>query len=84
MKIEQVAVTLYTVRDFCGTSAQLAETARKVRAIGYRAIQHPWTCPVPAREVVKIMANEGSDDLLQPRAVGDDPRRAREGGRKAA
>ena len=59
MKINQVAATLYTVRDHCGTASDLAETARKVRAIGYQAIQHPWTCPVPAIEVVKIMANEG-------------------------
>jgi sugar phosphate isomerase/epimerase len=59
MKIEQVAVTLFTVRDNCGTAVELAETARKIRAIGYRAIQHPWTCPVPANEVVEIMANEG-------------------------
>jgi hypothetical protein len=34
MKISQVAVTLYTVRDFCKTAPDLALTAQKIRAIG--------------------------------------------------
>ncbi len=35
----QLAAQLYTLRDFTKTRADFAETLRKVRAIGYRAVQ---------------------------------------------
>ena len=35
----QLAVQMYTVRDFTRTASELAETLRKVRALGYEAVQ---------------------------------------------
>ena len=34
-----LAAQLYTVRDFAQTAAGLAESLKKIRAIGYRAVQ---------------------------------------------
>ncbi len=59
MKLAQVAAQLFTVRDFCASASDLAETARRLRAIGYQAVQHTWSCPVPPEEVAAIMAGEG-------------------------
>jgi len=59
MKISQVAVTLYTVRDFCKTASDLAVTARKIHAIGYEAVQLSGLGPIPPEEIVRIMAGEG-------------------------
>ncbi len=59
MKINQVAAQLYTVRDFCRTAADLAATARKIRAIGYPAVQLSGLGPIPTAEIVRIMADEG-------------------------
>jgi sugar phosphate isomerase/epimerase len=59
MKISQVAVTLYTVRDFCKNASDLAATASKLRAIGYQAVQITWIGPIEPEEVVRIMDGEG-------------------------
>jgi sugar phosphate isomerase/epimerase len=59
MKISQVAAQLYTVRDFCQTASALAATARKIRTIGYEAVQLSGLGPIPNRETVAIMAGEG-------------------------
>jgi sugar phosphate isomerase/epimerase len=59
MKISQVAVTLYTVRDFCKSASDLAITAQKVHAIGYEAVQLSGLGPIPPEEIVRIMAGEG-------------------------
>lgn len=59
MTRSQIAATLYTVRDRCGTAAELAACARKLRAIGYQTVQHPWSCPVPPREAAQIYSDEG-------------------------
>jgi sugar phosphate isomerase/epimerase len=59
MKMDQVAIQLYTLRDFCKTSADFAQTARKVREIGYRAVQVSGVGPIPEEEIVKILQGEG-------------------------
>ena len=59
MKLNQVAAQLYTVRDFCQTGAALAATAKKIRALGYPAVQLSGHGPIPAREIAAIMAGEG-------------------------
>jgi len=59
MKLSQVAAQLYTVRDFCQTSAALAATAKKIRAIGYEAVQLSGLGPIATKEIVAIMAGEG-------------------------
>jgi sugar phosphate isomerase/epimerase len=59
MKISQVAAQLYTVRDFCKTAHDLAASARKIREIGYRAVQLSGLGPITPEEIVRIMAGEG-------------------------
>jgi len=59
MKITQVAAQLYTVRESCQNAAALAATARKIRAIGYEAVQLSGLGPIPVAEIVRIMAGEG-------------------------
>ena len=59
MKIHQVAAQLYTVREFCQTASDMAATARKVRAIGYGAVQVSGAGPIPPDEIARIMAGEG-------------------------
>jgi sugar phosphate isomerase/epimerase len=59
MKLSQVAIQLYTLRDFCKTAADLAVTAKKVREIGYTAVQLSGIGPIPEAEIVAIMKAEG-------------------------
>ena len=59
MKISQIALQLYTLRQFCQTGPDLAATARKVRAIGYEAVQISGIGPIPAPEVRAIMDDAG-------------------------
>lgn len=59
MKLSQVALQLYTLRDHCQTAAAVATTARKVREIGYTAVQVSGVGPVPEAELVAIFKGEG-------------------------
>lgn len=59
MKITQVAAQLYTVRDHCKTAADLAETLKKVRAIGYQAVQLSGVGPIPEQDIVRMLNGEG-------------------------
>ena len=58
MKLNQIAAQLYTVRDFCRTAPDLAATARRIRAIGYPAVQLSGLGPIPPGEVAEIMAGD--------------------------
>ncbi len=59
MKISQVAIQLYTLREHCKTAADLAETCKKVRAIGYEAVQASGVGPIPEAEIAKIIKDAG-------------------------
>jgi len=59
MKISQVAVQLFTLRDFCKTATDYADTLKKVREIGYEAIQISGVGPIPATELRSIAEGEG-------------------------
>ncbi len=59
MKIEQVAIQLYTLREHCKTTGDYAETLKKVRAIGYQAIQISGTGDIPAADLRSIAEGEG-------------------------
>ena len=59
MKIEQVAVQLYTLRDFTKTAADLATTFRRIREIGYQAAQLSAVGPIPEAEIRSMAAGEG-------------------------
>jgi sugar phosphate isomerase/epimerase len=59
MKLSQVAAQLYTVRDHCQTAPALAASARRLREIGYTAVQVSGIGPIPDAEIVAIMQGEG-------------------------
>lgn len=66
MKISQAAAQLYTVRDFCKTAADLAETAKKIRTIGYEAVQVSGVGPIDPVEIRHIMEAAGPWSSAQP------------------
>jgi len=59
MKIEQVAVQLYTLRNFLKTPDEVATSLKKVADIGYKSVQLSGLCPMPEADVVKICADNG-------------------------
>jgi sugar phosphate isomerase/epimerase len=59
MKKEQIAAQLYTLRDFLKTPAEIAESMKKVKAIGYDAVQLSGMGPIEETEMVKILDGEG-------------------------
>jgi len=59
MKIEQVAVQLYTLREFCKTPADIAATLKKCRAMGYQAVQASALGPIAEEELLRILEGEG-------------------------
>lgn len=59
MKLSQVAVQLYTVREFTKDAPSLAATAKKIRAIGYTAVQVSGGAALPEAELVAIFRGEG-------------------------
>ena len=59
MKIEQIAVQLYTLRDFTETPDDFAITIKHVREIGYHAVELAGTAGLPPAEAAKIVRNEG-------------------------
>ena len=59
MKIDQVAIQLYTLRDFCKTTEDYAATLKRVREIGYRAIQISAVGPIPEKDLRSIAEGEG-------------------------
>lgn len=60
MKASQIAAQLYTVRDFCTSADALAESAKKLRAIGYEVAQVSGVSgDVPAKDIRRILADEG-------------------------
>jgi sugar phosphate isomerase/epimerase len=59
MKIQQVAVILYTLREYCKTPSDLAATLKKVKEIGYGAAQISGICDAPAEELKKMLDDNG-------------------------
>ncbi len=61
MKIEQIAVQLYTLREHLKTLPDFAETCRKVSAIGYRAVQVSGVdyAQTPPKAIRQICADHG-------------------------
>jgi sugar phosphate isomerase/epimerase len=59
MKLSQVAAQLYTVRDFCKTAPEFAESIKKIKAIGYGAAQISGVGPISEDEIVRICRGEG-------------------------
>jgi sugar phosphate isomerase/epimerase len=59
MKTHQIAAQLYTVRDFAKTPAEIALTLKKIRAIGYEAVQISGLGPISEKELLAMLNGEG-------------------------
>lgn len=59
MKIEQVAVQLYTLRDQLTTPEDYRESLRKIADIGYRSVQVSGPRPVTESEIAALCAETG-------------------------
>jgi len=59
MKTEQIAVQLYTLRDFTKTPTDFAATMKRVREIGYDAVELAGTGGLPPAEAGKIVRDAG-------------------------
>lgn len=59
MKLSQVAIQLYTLRDVCKTAEDFAATMKKVREIGYTAVQISGVGPIPEADLVAMCKAEG-------------------------
>ena len=55
----KIAAQLYTLRDFTKTPEDIANTLKKVREIGYEAVQLSALGPIDVRELKKILDGEG-------------------------
>ena len=59
MRLNQVALQLYTLRDFTKTASDFAVTLRKIKAIGYETVQISGVGPIPDVELAAICRGEG-------------------------
>ena len=59
MKTSQVACTVYTIRDFMQTPSDMAASLKKVKAIGYPAVQISAIGPIENDELARILDGEG-------------------------
>ena len=81
MKTGQIAVQCYTLREHLRTAEDFATSMRRVRTIGYRAVQISGVGPIPARDIRRMTDAEGLrvcathepalDILERPEAVVD-------------
>jgi len=78
VRLSQIAAQLYTVRDFCTTTKDLAKTMQRIREIGYPAVQlsgiGQGITPAEAKQVaddagVTICATHESGDLIRQRPL---------------
>lgn len=74
MTHKQIAAQLYTVRHLCKTPEQTAETLRKIREIGYSAIEIAGIADIEATEMSNISEDAGLTvaAIHDPRVL-DDP-----------
>jgi sugar phosphate isomerase/epimerase len=59
MKLEQVAIQLYTLRELCKDEESLHNTLKKVKEIGYQAIQVSGIGPIDPATVAKFAKEQG-------------------------
>ncbi|RPJ34364.1 MAG: sugar phosphate isomerase/epimerase [Verrucomicrobiaceae bacterium] len=59
MKTEQIAIQLYTLRDFTETPDDFVATIKRVREIGYHAVELAGTAGLPPAEAAKIVRDAG-------------------------
>jgi sugar phosphate isomerase/epimerase len=82
MRLSKVALQLYTLRDFCATAKDLTTTLKKVKAIGYDAVEFVRVDFASNRDLRKLADDHGlaissiheaGDRLLnQPQKVAEE------------
>jgi sugar phosphate isomerase/epimerase len=55
----QLAVQLYTLRDYCKTPVELAKTLARVKAMGYHAIQRSAVGPIDPHDFKRLLDETG-------------------------
>lgn len=55
----RLALTLFTLRDYAQTPAEIAQTLKKVKAIGYENVQISALGPIDPKELKKMTDGEG-------------------------
>ncbi len=58
LRLNQVALQLYTLREFCKTVPDFVATVKTLTAIGYRAVQLSGVA-VPPAEAKKVLDDAG-------------------------
>src|SRR5687767_1299460 len=59
MPTSQIGAQMYTLRDYLKTPADIARTCRRVREMGYEAIQVSAFGPIEVGELARILDGEG-------------------------
>jgi sugar phosphate isomerase/epimerase len=59
MKIDQVAVQLYTIREHLKTSADFAKSLKRLREIGYKGVELAGLGPLTDKELKAMLDGEG-------------------------
>jgi len=59
MKKEKIAVQMYSVRDYCNDAHEMVETLKKVRSIGFLAVEMFSVGPLPPHELARVLDGEG-------------------------
>ena len=59
MKRKQIAAQLYTLRDFLKTPKDIAKSLKKVKSIGFNAVQVSGLGPIDTVELGKMLDGEG-------------------------
>ena len=59
MRLSQVAAQLYTLRDHLKTPSDIAQSMKKVKTMGYDAVQISGMGPIDEKELMTILNGEG-------------------------
>jgi len=59
MKKEKIAVQMYSVRDYCNDAHEVIDTLKKVRSIGFHAVEMFSVGPLPPHELARVLDAEG-------------------------
>ena len=59
MRLDQIALQLFTLRDYLDNPEKLPVSLKKVYDIGYRSVQLSGACSLPAKEMKKRMDDAG-------------------------
>jgi sugar phosphate isomerase/epimerase len=59
MKKERIAAQMYSFRDYCNDAHDLADTLKKVRSIGFKAVEMSSLGPLPPHELARVLDGEG-------------------------